>query len=253
MTLLVGGGTVLIVAAKQAGFDTLAAPIALAAVIIGALIACGFTIYQLRYNARLEEENLRLKDQIAAVRAAQERERKQREMEEAAALSALREAQRIENWAQAYRQALRHDPHISQLKILSMQRPLELVSVYVPLRLHQQARPDTMDEDLLAAEASREPNAVLRASRMRLESRTSAALDPDQAIRTYKHCVIVGDPGAGKTTLFKNLTLKSAAQGLSGLPDLPIYIELNKFVNSDQQNLLDFASTKWDEYGFPKT
>src|SRR5260370_9193829 len=93
----------------------------------------------------------------------------------------------------------------------------------------------------------------MQAGRKRLESLASAALDPGEAIRTYKHCVIVGDPGAGKTTLLKYLTLKSLDGHLAGLPELPIHIELNTFVSSQCHDLLDFASTSWEaDYNFPK-
>src|SRR5262249_38516955 len=135
-----------------------------------------------------------------------------------------------------------------------MSRPLEVTSVYVRLRIHQETRLSyVLDTSLIAAETRRDPNALLRVGQLRLESRAKSALDPDEAIRMYKRCVIVGDPGAGKTTLLKYLTLKSAEKQLAGLPDLPIHVELNAFASSGQSDLLEFASSSWDEkYGFPK-
>ena len=94
---------------------------------------------------------------------------------------------------------------------------------------------------------------LLQASFKHLEHRISKAIDPDEAIRTYKRCVFVGDPGAGKTTLLKYLALKAADNQLANLPDLPIRIELNAFASSGHHDLLDFAAADWDErYGFPK-
>jgi NACHT domain len=105
---------------------------------------------------------------------------------------------------------------------------------------------------MLAAEVQRDPNALLQAGFKHLESRVSSAVNPDEAIRTYKRCVFVGDPGAGKTTLLKYLTLRSADGTLDKLPDLPIRIELNAFAASGYHDLFDFAAHQWDEqYGFP--
>ncbi len=135
-----------------------------------------------------------------------------------------------------------------------MSHPLDVTNVYVRVQLHQESKPSyEVDQALLIAEAQRDPNELLRLSRLRLESRTSNALDPDEAIRKYKRCVIVGDPGAGKTTLLKYLTLKAAEKQLTSLPDVPIHIELNAFASSGYHDLLDFASTRWDDrYAFPK-
>ena len=135
-----------------------------------------------------------------------------------------------------------------------MSRPLEVANIYVRLRIHQETKLSyVLDTSLQAAETRRDPNALLRIGQMRLESRVNSALDPDEAIRMYRRCVIVGDPGAGKTTLLKYLTLKLAEKQLTGLPDLPIHVELNAFASSGQHDLLEFASSSWDEkYGFPK-
>src|SRR5713226_9243269 len=110
-----------------------------------------------------------------------------------------------------------------------------------------------IDPTILMAEMQRDPNALLKAGFRHLERRASSAIDPDEAIRTYKHCVFVGDPGAGKTTLLKYLTLKSADNLLVGLPDLPVRVELNAFASSGYNDLLDFVANNWEErYGFPK-
>lgn len=94
---------------------------------------------------------------------------------------------------------------------------------------------------------------MLRIGRLHLEQRASVATTPEQAVVKHKRCVFVGDPGAGKATLLKYLALKSAAKQLTSLPDFPIHIELNAFASSGYRDLLDFASTRWDDrYGFPK-
>jgi HEAT repeat protein len=222
--------------------------------VVGALIAGGFSLYQARYNAQLERENALLQDQIASARALQEREQQRRETEAEITRMATLHAQTRERYVQAYRSAVRADPRIAQTQILTMSRPLEIANIYVRMKLHQDARPGyELDPILLQAEARRDPNALMRAGRRRLESLASTALEPGEAIRRYKHCVIVGDPGAGKTTLLKYLTLASLDGHLKGLPDLPMHIELNAFVNSGCSDLLDFASLFWEaQYAFPK-
>ncbi|HYT41859.1 MAG TPA: NACHT domain-containing protein, partial [Methylomirabilota bacterium] len=135
-----------------------------------------------------------------------------------------------------------------------MSRPLNVINIYVRLRVHQEVKPHyQLAPSLVAAEMQRDPNILLRESQKYLENRFISALDPIEAIRAYTLCVIVGDPGAGKTTLLKYLALKSATQQLPDLPDLPIHIELNAFATSVYEDLLDFASNKWEErYTFPQ-
>lgn len=263
-------------------------PVVLAALIglIGALIAGIFVIYQVHFTAKMEQqrqeyqrkyeqkiqedhEKNEQKIQEQQFQHDQEMARLQKELEEqykskereeereATKIEAIRLrmllAQTNDERAKAYRQALHADPHISRLQILDMNRPLEVTNIYVRLRVHQDSRLGyELDPALRLAEAYRDPKALLEASFRHLERRSMSGIDPDEAIRVYKHCVIVGDPGAGKTTLLKYLALKSADNRLDKLPDLPIHIELNAFALSDHRNLIDFAAANWDErYGFP--
>jgi NACHT domain/HEAT repeats len=239
--------------------------IAFAGVILAALIAFGGVVYQSRRTARIEKEKLavqvelereriRFQDEINAARAAQERQRQRSEMDAQDVLAAMDRAKNITERDQAYRDSLKADPRIARLQILDMSHPLDVAKVFVRVRLHQETKPSyELDQNLLEAEALRDPNELLRVGSIHLEHRVSSALDPDEAIRTYKRCVFVGDPGAGKTTLLKYLTLKAAEKQLTNLPDLPIHIELNAFASSQCQDLLDFASIRWeDRYGFPR-
>ncbi len=152
----------------------------------------------------------------------------------------------------AYQKALHSDPRIARLHLLDLTRHLEVTDSYIPLRLHQDTRPG-YDLDPILQEMIHHPHALLRASKLRLEKQPRIALAPEQALRMYRHCVIVSDPGTGKTTLLKYLTLQSIDQQLRGLPDLPIYVELPVFARSGYSDLLEFASAVWEErYGFPK-
>ncbi len=265
------------------GFDPaiIAAFIALGGGIIVAFVGGGFGIYQMRRNALIQkdivklqqdlqkqaqDEQLRLQHQQAQEIArlqhelqeqalTKERERQREETKEAAALAAMQRATTQEQRVQAYRDALRADPRIARLQILDMERPLEVTSIYVRVRLHQEIRLQyDREEVLLHLDTQNDPNAFFKVRHARLEQRVSSALEPDAAIRTHKRCVIVGDPGAGKTTLLKYLALKSVENQLPGLPDIPIHIELNAFASSGYQDLLDFAAQRWEtRYGFPKT
>lgn len=179
--------------------------------------------------------------------------RESKRQQQQAALAALQQTQNIERYADSYRQKLRSDPHMAELKILTMAWPLDLASMYVQLVLHQQDRPEPLDPALLKAEATHEPNQLLRMSRLQVEALASTGIDPDLAIRVYRHCIIVGDPGAGKTTLLKYLALRCAARQLNGLSDLPIHIDLNAFASSAQDDLLAFAAQNWEkDYDFPQ-
>src|SRR6266516_815975 len=225
-----------------------------ACAVIAALIAGIFIVYQTRQSAKLQHNVMLMQAELEkkTKTTEQDEQRKEADAEKLriASLLAKTTAERVA----FYRQAIHADPRISSLQILSMSRPLEVANVYIRVRLHEQARPGyLLDSSMLGAESKRDPNSLLKAGQKYLESKVSSALDPDEAIRRYKHCILVGDPGAGKTTLLKFLTLKSVDNQLKDLPDLPIHIGLNDFVNSKQQDLLGFAALTWEErYGFPK-
>jgi predicted NACHT family NTPase len=254
----------------------LASIIGAAVALIAAVISAAVAIYQTRRNAKLEKEKndsqiaaqnaqltaqleierekIRLQHQLDALQADQERQRQRQEMDDEAARIAVEQAKTKQERIHAYRNAICADPRIAQLQILDMSHPLDVDHIFVRVRLHRETKtPYEIDPLLLEAEASCDPNALLKAHRKYLETCTSAALDPEDAIRTYKRCVLVGDPGAGKTTLLKYLALKAARQQLNALPDFPIHIELNAFAASRYSDILEFISTRWDDrYGFPK-
>ena len=152
-----------------------------------------------------------------------------------------------------YRMAVKADSRIAKLQILDMSRPLSITNVYIQVRLHRDTTTSyRLHPNLQEAEEQHDPNSLLQAERQYLEHRIALAQDPEDAIRQYKHCVIVGDPGAGKTTLLKYLTLRSISSQLQNLPNIPIYIELNAFATTKYKDLLDYAAFTWEtRYNFP--
>jgi predicted NACHT family NTPase len=244
--------------------------------LVGVLIASGLAFYQFRRTAQLEkkrqEEQLHYEEerQKEQFRHEEEMERLRKELEKQSKAEERQEqeeankaevvrlkmvlAQTTTERANAYRQSLKADPRIVGIQILDMTRPLDVMHIYVKVRVHQEARTSyLLDPTVQAAEKRHDPNALLQMSTRYLERRTSSAIDPEEALRTYKRCVFVGDPGAGKTTLLKYLTIRAAECQLDKLPNVPIRIELNAFAASGYQDLLDFAAADWDErYGFPK-
>ena len=246
------------------------------ATILAAFIGGGFIIYQMRKNHRLERDKqqmqsrleialdhqqfledlgkMRYGERLATEREERERERQRRTAANDSVKTAMRRAKTPSERKKAYREALHADPDISRLQILEMSQPLEVTKVYVRLRLHEDPQlsyePDSL---LLAAEAQRDPNALIKAGRILLDTRSSEAMSPEDALRRYSRYIILGDPGAGKSTLLKYLTLKSIDGQLPNLPDLPIHITLGQFAYSDKPDLIAFVAARWNErYGFPE-
>ncbi len=254
---------------------TIAAIIGLAGVILGLIVAIATTIYQTRRSERLQRElskqneqsqrdlsnqNEQLQRDLVQIQQKLQREyveRDRQEQQEQSIRSTDTKRQRIlrtstdEERLTMYREALLEDPRITTIQILNMQRPLEVTNVYVRLRIHSET-PTGYDLPSIHQETY-DPNEMLQQERLRKELRFETALDPEQAIRKYKHCVIVGDPGAGKTTLLKHLTIATVQKPLSNRSEfVPIYVELQEFIRSRLPDLLDFIATKWAGwYAFP--
>jgi hypothetical protein len=248
--------TIVSTGAAPAGIEmdstVFAALIGLAGIVLGALMTGGLTLYQLHRSDKQAKALLHLQESIEAQKDREERERKRQEMEAETAQIATRSARTEALHVIAYRQDLRKDPRIALLQILDMKRPLGVTDIYIRLRLHRETGQGySFDQE---GETRPDPNALLKAGHLRLEQRTSTSLTPEEALRMYKHSVVVGDPGAGKTTLLKFLALQAVEQHLVDLPDLPIHVELNAYANSGYRDLLEFAAVVWEErYGFPKT
>ena len=200
--------------------------IVLAIAFISALIAVIAVIFL--YSTQLKTQRHRLKEQSIAEN--------------------LRQTQYANELLRNYRRALRSDPQMTFLTLQS--QPLELLRMYVNLRLYRRT---LFEYDLDDGYATpHDPYELLWAGRCWHKYHTCTTLNPDQAIRMYRHCVILSDAGAGKTTLLRYLALQSVNRQLSGLSDLPIYIELGPFVHSRQGEPLSFAAERWSAYGISR-
>ena len=226
---------------------------------MGALIAGMFVIYQTRKTARVEkqrqEEQFQHEKEMERFRRILDKrlqdEQKEQQRQESAQIAMLH-AKTLEDRVDAYRQALRVDPLLARLQILDMTQPLAVPDIYVRLSVHQDTR--SIFQYTMEEEKQHDPNLLLKLSRERLEQRAATGLTPEAAIHIYKRCVVVGDPGAGKSTLLKHLALLAGDQKLTDLPNLPLHVELSAFAASNHRDLLEFATTVWEErYGFPKT
>jgi HEAT repeat protein len=190
------------------------------------------------------------------------RQRNNQSEEQADYLRRKLSARSVRQYLEQYRQGLCSDPRVTHLQILDMNLPLNLLDLYIRVRLHEETRPRYQPNAESYLESRRPCSSLLEEAlcpRYHCPAReTAAALDPDEAIRRYRRSVILGDPGAGKTTLLKYLALRAIAGQLEGLPDLPIFVELTTFASSDHVlsrniDILQFAARTWEErYRIPQ-
>ncbi|GAQ55119.1 NACHT domain-containing protein [Streptomyces acidiscabies] len=211
-----------------------------------------------------------------------------REIEQAAARVAEHRST-LEDAAALY--CARLVQELSTLKILDMSRPLRLERLYVQVGVQEQQplrflSADELDHDDRylppdpyggSADRSSHPDFVTPSylgpadptrprddadrpqnerdrhrraqARAAAEARATAVhtYAPLDALTRYRRIVVVGDPGAGKTTMLRHLALRLATDS----PQLPAYVELFRFVESQHTSLLDYLAETWsDHYGF---
>ncbi|MET8977737.1 NACHT domain-containing protein [Streptomyces sp. NPDC004539] len=241
--------------------------------ILVALIAAGVALWQVQRAQRLERERvrweadaqMRLKErEWAHERQLTERERRRAEREaeqerERAAQQVAARRSTLESGAAAYCGRLVQE--LSTLKILDMSRPLRLERLYVQVGVQEQQPLRFLSADELERQARR-PDVERRSWRSEAErAEARAAADTQAAVHTYapvdalqryRRIVVVGDPGAGKTTMMRHLALRMATRSEhESLPELPAYVELFRFVESGHESLLDHLAEHWaDQYGF---
>ncbi|MDF3146785.1 MULTISPECIES: NACHT domain-containing protein [unclassified Streptomyces] len=227
--------------------------------VIAALVAGAFAIWQTRRNRRLEREKIELQE--AANRRLKEHEweredraRAQEEEQEQARAADQSAARRSSLVTEADTYCARLAQELSTLKILDMSRPLRLDRLYVQVRVQeQQPLRFVREEELGERDRNRAGDGTRRES-LATDTATSSShtYAPIDALQRYQRIVVVGDPGAGKTTMLRHLALRMASQSEGeALPELPAYIELFRFVESGHDSLLDYVAEHWaDQYGF---
>ncbi|KJU81302.1 signal transduction protein with Nacht domain protein [Candidatus Magnetobacterium bavaricum] len=119
---------------------------------------------------------------------------------------------------------LRLNVELTSLRILEMSRPLNLLDIYIKTRLY-------------------EKNGK--------KEQTSKSMFIEEALKGYKKVVILGDPGAGKTTMLKHVTLQLADKGIEGVKGIPIFVTLRDYINKFKPDLLDYLDEDLlRRYGF---
>lgn len=187
--------------------------------------------------------------QLEQKRKRQEQEAAEREAAEREKAAFAQWEQTVKDGSQAYRQKLLGE--LRNLRILDMSSPLQLEDIYVQLRVREEEPLRYAKEEEMAPLASGEPAELLRRTQARLAEREEIAMSPEDALLSFRRIAVLGDPGAGKTTMLRYLALKMGQDADPELPYLPVYVELGRFVESRMHDLLEFVASDWHRrYGF---
>ncbi|MFE0146370.1 NACHT domain-containing protein [Nonomuraea sp. NPDC059007] len=130
------------------------------------------------------------------------------------------------------------------INLLNHPKPLNIESLYVQLRVHDQQPLRFMHHEELQELRGRAPGDLVRLTRARKKDQQAEILTPEEAFTRFRRMVVLGDPGAGKTTMLRYLGFKAATDEI-----LPVFVELRRLVRAEG-GLLDYVSTRWAErYG----
>jgi predicted NACHT family NTPase len=126
------------------------------------------------------------------------------------------------------------------LRVLDMSHPIEVNDLYTHVNILEQItgnRRKRIDELL--------KNCELEAfDRLGLAQISEASIPGIEAVQTYQKLMILGKPGAGKTTFLKYLAIQ-CNEGLFEPERLPIFVTLKDFAEAETQpNLLEYISQR---------
>ncbi|MGP1384136.1 MAG: NACHT C-terminal helical domain 2-containing protein [Thainema sp.] len=130
------------------------------------------------------------------------------------------------------------------MRVLDMSYPIQVNDIYTSVNVLEQItgrRHQTLDELLQACEAEDFDRLGLG----RVAEERVPALD---AVKTYKKLIILGKPGAGKTTFLKHLAIQ-CNEGQFEPDHLPIFVTLKDFAEAEgKPNFLEYISRDLNHY-----
>lgn len=141
----------------------------------------------------------------------------------------------------ARRYAAQLERRYGTLRVLGMERPLSLRDIYVNVNVLEKI---TERQSILLSELERLFDRDKRSFGIRRETKSGTSV-----ANTLDRFIILGKPGAGKTTFLKHLMFQTL-DGKSQNQRVPIFINLKAFSES-QQPLLDFIVQEFDICHFP--
>lgn len=134
------------------------------------------------------------------------------------------------------------------IRILGMRQDLPLESIYTKVKF--------LDESSIRRFASLESleQTYRENQRRRFQIRESSNLDGFLVANKNQYLMILGGPGAGKSTFLRRIGLE-ALKGQIGIYEhqcIPVFLELKQF-NSDKVDLVKAISNELQNFGFPSS
>ncbi|MGB3761461.1 MAG: NACHT domain-containing protein [Rivularia sp. (in: cyanobacteria)] len=128
------------------------------------------------------------------------------------------------------------DRKCSTMKVLDMTEPVNLDSIYVKFNILKDIRGKQNTIEQLFSDLESDTTGILK--RLPFISNENQ-LSGLEAVNKYQKLLILGKPGAGKTTFLKHLAIHSNLKDSTGRL-IPVFIQLKQYCEDDKnQNLID--------------
>jgi hypothetical protein len=228
--------------------------IAFVGTLLAAVIAGLFALGQWRKNHKLETEKLewereKLFRTWARDEALEERTQHIHEQRIQATHdedSAKTHAQREHAATSLAQYCTRLSRELRIVKILDMSRPIDLLKLYVTLQISEHAERYISDDRIVKGPSVVEEDARIYSIN---HTFTNSTYTPEEAFRKYDRLVILGDPGAGKTTMLRKLALEMSERRYQTKDkvQIPLYVELRTLLDADGDSIVDILIDEWSK------
>ncbi len=141
----------------------------------------------------------------------------------------MKKQEKCKNFNRYFYTIMKDFETIRDISAIGHRTTIDLEEIYVSLKLRK---------------ISREQDLTIEKERI---------LEPSTAVKNYQHIIILGVPGAGKTTVLKHLALHYCKENIEKQEHVcvPIPITLRKFAES-AKSLREYIDAVFEEYGYAK-
>lgn len=142
---------------------------------------------------------------------------------------------------------------IRDITFIGQKEPIPLETIYVSLKLSQEIRrPEfPLDKDQTESRIYDDKKKQRMERKLERAEPRNRVMDVDFAVKSFNRMVIVGAPGAGKTTLVKHLALKYCKENIDKLErvTVPIPVTLRELMLS-RKGLREYIDDVFEKYCF---